>query len=177
MNRFHILLLIAVVALAGGAAHAQWQWTDKDGRKVFSDRAPPRDVPAKNIIRQPDPRTRGIDAVATTAPVKAASALNPPNGDSPPNSDIPKLSGVDKELADKKKLADAAVAAKTKADEEQTAKARADNCQRARNNKVVMDSGVRVSQNNAQGERAVMDDATRAAESKRIQAAIAASCK
>ena len=177
MNSFRTLLLIAVVALAGGAAHAQWQWTDKDGRKVFSDRAPPPDVPAKNILRQPGVKTRGIDTAANTAPVKAASAPNPPNGDSPPNSDTPKLSGVDKELADKKKLADAAVAAKTKADGEQTAKARADNCQRARNNKVVMDSGVRVSQTNAQGERAVMDDAARAAELKRIQTVIDASCR
>ncbi|MBC7704633.1 MAG: DUF4124 domain-containing protein, partial [Rhodoferax sp.] len=91
--------------------------------------------------------------------------------------DIPKLGGVDKELTDKKKLADAAVAAKAKADEEQTAKARADNCQRARNNKVVMDSGVRVSQTNAQGERAVMDDAARAAEIKRTQTAIDANCR
>ena len=177
MNSFRTLLLIAVVALAGGAAHAQWQWTDKDGRKVFSDRAPPRDVPAKNILRQPGINTQGIDAAANVAAVKAASAANPTNGDSPPNPDIPKLGGVDKELTDKKKLADAAVAAKAKADEEQTAKARADNCQRARNNKVVMDSGVRVSQTTAQGERAVMEDAARAAEIKRIQTVIDANCR
>ncbi len=177
MNSFRTLLLIAVVALAGGVAHAQWQWTDKDGRKVFSDRAPPPDVPAKNILRQPGMNTRGIDAAANIAPMKAASAPNPTNGDSPPNSETLKLSGVDKELADKKKLADAAVVAKAKADEEQTAKARADNCQRARNNKVVMDSGVRVSQTTAQGERAVMDDAARAAEFKRIQTAIDVNCR
>ncbi len=177
MNSFRTLLLIAVVALAGGAAHAQWQWIDKDGRKVFSDRAPPPDVPVKNILKQPGINTRGIDSAASAAPAKAASAPNPTNSDAAPNADVPKLGGVDKELADKKKLADAAVVAKAKADEEQTAKARADNCQRARNNKVVMDSGVRVSQTNAQGERAVMDDAARAAELKRIQAAIDASCK
>ena len=177
MHRFQTILLIAVVALAGGAAQAQWQWTDKDGRKVFSDRAPPSDVPAKNILRQPGVNTRGIDTAAATGPVKAASAPNPTTGESASDVDTPKLIGIDKELAAKKKLADAAVAAKTKADEEQTAKARADNCQRARTNKVVMDSGVRVSQTNAQGERAVMDDATRAAELKRIQTVIDTSCR
>lgn len=177
MNSFRTRLLIAVVALAGGAAHAQWQWTDKDGRRVFSDRAPPPDVPAKNILKQPGIHTRGIDTAASAAPVKAASAPNPTNSDSAPNADVPRVSGVDKELADKKKVADAAVIAKAKADEEQTAKARADNCQRARNNRVVMDSGVRLSQTNAQGDRAVMDDTARAAESKRIQMAIDANCK
>jgi hypothetical protein len=177
MNSFRTFLLIAVVVLVGGAAHAQWQWTDKEGHKVFSDRAPPPDVPAKNILKQPGINVPGIDSAASTTPAKAASAPNLTNSDAAPKTDVPKLSGVDKELADKKKLADAAVIAKTKADEEQTAKARAANCQRARNNKVVMDSGVRVSQTNAQGERAVMDDAARAAESKRIQTAIDASCK
>ena len=143
MNRFRTFLLIAVVALAGGAAHAQWQWTDKDGRKVFSDRAPPPDVPAKNILRQPGMNKRGIDTAANAAPVKAASAPSRAANDAPSESesDTPKLSGVDKELADKKKLAEGAAAAKIKADEERVTKARADNCQRARNNKVVMDSG------------------------------------
>jgi hypothetical protein len=34
-------------------ALAQWQWIDKDGRKVYSDRSPPSDIPEKNILKMP----------------------------------------------------------------------------------------------------------------------------
>src|SRR6188768_2550141 len=34
------------------AAHAQWQWTDKNGKNIFSDTAPPPEVPEKNILRR-----------------------------------------------------------------------------------------------------------------------------
>ena len=44
------LLLSAALLLAGTPAFAQWMWLDKDGRKVFSDRAPPPE------FRQPDGR-------------------------------------------------------------------------------------------------------------------------
>ncbi|MES2052695.1 MAG: DUF4124 domain-containing protein, partial [Pseudomonadota bacterium] len=41
-----------VLALAGASfsltALAQWQWLDKDGRKVFSDRSPPAEVQEKD---------------------------------------------------------------------------------------------------------------------------------
>ena len=33
--------------------HAQWQWIDKDNKKVFSDQAPPSEIPDKNILRRP----------------------------------------------------------------------------------------------------------------------------
>ena len=49
-------LRIALLALACTvplAATAQWQWLDKDGRKVFSDKAPPPEVPANRIVKQP----------------------------------------------------------------------------------------------------------------------------
>ena len=42
-------------------AQAQWQWIDKDGRKVFSDRAPPSDIPDKNILKQPGSRVAAPD--------------------------------------------------------------------------------------------------------------------
>ena len=47
-----ILLLAVACTWARGAA-AQWQWIDKDGRKVFSDRPPPADIQEKNILKQP----------------------------------------------------------------------------------------------------------------------------
>jgi hypothetical protein len=39
---------------------AQWQWIDKDGRKVYSDRSPPSDIQEKNILKRPAaPKIRG----------------------------------------------------------------------------------------------------------------------
>ena len=158
-------------------ASAQWQWTDKDGRKVFSDRPPPADVLEKNILKRPGTRAGvagttdapgpvvGVaDAIATAAPAPhiATSAL--------------KLSGVDKELADKKKKAEEAEAAKRKAEEERVVKAKVENCARAKQAKAGLDSGRRMARTNEKGEQEILDSAARAAEVKRIQSIIDSDC-
>ncbi len=143
---------------------AQWQWIDKDGRKVFSDQSPPADIPAKNIIRQP-----GAKAAVAPEPVAAAQPAKPA-------APAPKPSGKDKELEARKKQAEAAAAEKQKADDEQLAKLKADNCQRARQSKAMFDSGARVARMNAKGEREYMDDASRAVETKRLEGIIAGDC-
>ncbi len=108
----------------------------------------------------------GTPAATTTA---AASATKP--AASAPGT------GKDKALEEKKAQAEAAEAAKKKADEEKLAKAKADNCTRARQAKAAFDSGKPITQSNAQGERIFLDEAGRAAESKRIDGIIAADCK
>ncbi|SDP88561.1 protein of unknown function [Paracidovorax cattleyae] len=167
--KFHRLLVLACACSWALGASAQWQWIDKDGRKVFSDRPPPTDVPARNILKQPGgapppPRTQAANAAAD-APGTPASAAG-----------APRLAASDPELQQRKAQADAAEAARKKADEERQAKARAENCQRARQQQAMLSSGQLVSQVNAQGERAFMDDATRAAEMRRAEAAIASDC-
>ncbi|MBX9817281.1 MAG: DUF4124 domain-containing protein, partial [Burkholderiaceae bacterium] len=62
-------------------------------------------------------------------------------------------------------------------DEERVAKAKIENCARAKQAKATFDSGVRLSRTNAAGEREVMDDAARAAEAQRIQGIINTDCK
>lgn len=166
----HRPLLLAGLLLASLSAMAQYQWIDKDGRRVFSDRAPPADVPAKNIVTQPRggaapaaaPAAAEAAAPAASAAVTAAKAPAP---------------GVDKALEDKKKQAEAAEAAKQKAEEARQVAARADNCKRAQGAKATLDSGMRMARVNAQGEREVLDDTQRAAELKRVNEIIAASCK
>ena len=150
------------------AVSAQWQWLDKDGRKVFSDRAPPADIQEKNILKRPGNRpAAAAPTPSTEPPVTAPQAA----------SSAPKISGVDKELQEKKKKADEAEAAKRKADEEKVIKSKADNCARANQAKASFDSGVRIARTNEKGEREVMDDAARAAEMKRIQSVIESDCK
>src|SRR5450830_1876882 len=105
-NIRQILFLLA--CLVSLAALAQWQWTDKDGRRVFSDRAPPAEVPEKAILKRPS-NQRAADSRASAArtPLAGASAAQDA-------ASVPKLSGVDKELVAKKKKAEEAQLAKRK---------------------------------------------------------------
>lgn len=159
-------LRIALFALAlPSICFAQWQWIDANGRKVYSDQSPPAHVPAKNILRQPGVKGTPVVAAeeAPAAPAKAQASA-------------PKLSGKDKQLEEKKKQLEAAEAEKKKAQEEETAKLRADNCTRAKGAKAAYDSGIRIARTNEKGEREFLDDATRAAEAKRIESIIARDC-
>ena len=173
MKPFHAYFAI-VLALSAAGVCAQWQWLDKDGRKVFSDRAPGADVPDKNILKRP-----AGQRVAPPAPV--ASTEDPAATAAPAAPALPasaaKGVGVDKELEAKKKQAVDAEAAKKKAEEDRIIKAKIENCARAKQAKTTFDSGVRVSRTNAAGEREVMDDAARATEAKRIQGIIDADCR
>ncbi|MET3496514.1 DUF4124 domain-containing protein [Variovorax boronicumulans] len=174
MKLMHWLLVGCVVALPLSAS-AQWQWIDKNGKKVFSDQAPPPDVPEKNILRRsgtPPPRSA---TGATDAPAAdGTEAAAPKSRDSAAS---PKPSGVDKELEEKTKKAEADEKAKRAAEEAKVAKAKADNCARAREGKATFDSGIRIAKVNSKGEREIMDDTARAAEQKRVQSVIDSDCK
>jgi len=173
MKLFQTLLAMALVASCA-AASAQWQWTDKDGRKVFSDRAPPVDVLDKNIVKRPQGR-----ASSTPAPEAAAAGAEAAQGSPAPATPAAaaKGVGVDKELEAKKKQAADAEIAKRKAEEERITKAKVENCARAKQAKTTYDSGIRISRLNAAGEKEILDDAARAEELKRIQSVIASDCK
>ena len=166
----HLLLTVALAGL-GSAAYAQWQWIDKDGHKVFSDRAPSTDVPDKNILKRPGSRASQPAAPVGAEPGEPAAASLPlPTASKP-------VGGLDKELEAKKKQAQDAEAAKRKAAEEEVTKAKIENCARAKQAKTTFESGIRVARTNAAGEREVMDDAARAAELKRIQGIMAKDCQ
>jgi hypothetical protein len=168
MNFLRVTVLGLACALPA-ISIAQWQWIDNNGRKVFSDQSPPPGIPAKNIIKQP-----GMKSAAAPEPVVAASASQTAKPSALPS---PKLSGKDKQLEDKKKQAEAAEAEKKKALEEQVATARAENCQRAKRSKAMFESGTRIARMNDKGEREFLDDAARAAETKRLEGIIANDCK
>jgi hypothetical protein len=163
------LALLALVSFAPLVASAQWMWLDNGGHKVFSDRAPPADIPANHILRQPaGARLANVDAAAavpTSAPASATTTANPP-----------KVTGRDPALEEKRKQVEAAQAEKAKAEEEKVAAARADNCRRAQQGKAQIDSGMRIARINAKGEQEIMDDAQRQAEGRRLADVIARDC-
>jgi len=170
---FKIATKTLALALAGAAlalpAMAQWQWIDKDGRKVFSDRSPPADIPAQNILKQPNKAPTTSSSADAEAP---AAAVPAPVG----KASVPKLPAKDAQLEARKKQAEDLEAARKKAEEEKQAKAKTDNCERAKKGQAALKSGVRIAVVNAKGEREFMDDAARAAEAKRIQAIVESDC-
>ncbi len=170
-------LLLAVAAASFAIpALAQWQWLDKDGRKVYSDRSPPADIQEKNILKRP-PGARIAPPPAAADDPSAAPAGATPAPAAKANPGGLKLSGKDPQLEAKKKQAEEEEAAKKKGEEEKIAKARADSCERAKKAQASLQSGVRMSTTNAKGEREVMDDNARAVEQKRLQAIVDGDCK
>jgi hypothetical protein len=170
------LAFILCLGVFATAASAQWQWIEKGGRKIFSDRPPPADIAEKDILKRPPGAAK---AAAAALAAESASQAKPAAAAPAPASkaSTPKLSGKDAELEARKKKTDEEEAAKKKAEEEKVAKAKAENCERAKTGLATLQSGVRMSSINAKGEREIYDDAKRASETARAQEAIDLSCK
>ena len=161
------LIAIAWMALAclllSSAAQAQWKWRDNRGQVHISDIPPPREIPDKDVLQRPERAVRrATPAAAASAPALPASAGQAP---------------VDASLQEQRKRAEQEQAARTKADDQKTAAVRADNCQRARQQLATLDSGQRIARIGADGERQILDDTQRAAETQRAREAIASQCR
>ena len=161
------LFIAALCAMACGSALAQWQWVDATGRKVYSDTAPPSNIPEKNILKRPG-------ASAPQAVQESTSQGEPVAADkAAPVIQTPK---VDPRLEAKRLEAEKAEAARKKAEEEKRNQARADNCERAKRSLATMNSGVRIRTTNAKGESEIMDDTARAAETRRVEEIVSKDC-
>ena len=171
-----MLALLATVCCLPLTASAQWEWTDKDGRKVFSDQGPPSDIPDKNIRHRSGPLQSGINSATRPGAAAGASAARAATTGEPGDSGG-KPVGVDNELEQKVRKAEEAEKAARLANEQKTAKVRADNCSRAMQGKIIFESGVRVARLNAQGEREFVDGAARATEMRRLQSVIESDCR
>lgn len=164
------IALLALACCLPLAASAQWLWLDKDGRKVFSDKAPPPEVAPDRILKQPGGR------FATQAAPAADAAAAPAAPAASATLALPKPSGTDNTLAERRKQLQAAEAEKKKAEEAKVAALRAENCSRAKSSKATYESGVRLAQVNAKGEREILNDDQRATEVKRLNEIIARDC-
>jgi flagellar biosynthesis GTPase FlhF len=175
------------------SAMAQYQWLDASGRKVFSDQPPPANIPAKRILQQPG-KVAASSSSATTddsaaktnadidpndpkAQAKAAAAEAASKASDAVKKSAEKDKAKDKDLEAAKKKLDDEAAAKKKAEDDVRNAAKADNCTRAKQAKTTLDSGVRLNQINAKGERVFMDDAARMVETKRLEGIMATDCK
>ncbi len=163
-----ILCLVAAFALgvASLPALAQWQWTDSAGKQVFSDRAPPPDVPESAIRKRP------AAAGPVTAATSGTTLVAPESPASPPV-----ISRTDPTLTAKAKQAEQTLAAQRDAEASRLRQARADNCGRAKSALAHLASGQRVARSNDKGEREVLDDAARALEQRRLQGVVDTECQ
>lgn len=155
------LAVLAFLALAL-PAHAQWKWRDARGQITVSDTPPPRDIPTKDILQQPEVVVRR--PMAPPAPASAASA-------------VAAKPAADPVLEQRKLQAEQEQAARAKADEKQAAAARQDNCRRAQEQLATLDSGQRIARVKTNGEREYLDDTTRAQEAQRARQVIASDCR
>ena len=171
---FKFVTKTLVLAIASStltlSALAQWQWVDNEGRKVFSDRAPPVEIKDKNIIKRPAYKLTSANQplIETLAP-SASTTLALIN--------TPRLSGKDTELDSKKKKIENEEILKKKLEEEKVSKIKSDICDRARINWATLKSGIRMTSANANGEREYFDEARLAAETLRTQDVIAENCR
>jgi len=155
------IALLALACTLPLVASAQWVYLDKDGRKVFSDKAPPPEIATERILKAP----KGVALPAAPTLPEAA-----------PAGDLPRTTGKDKALEDRKKQLAAADAEKKRMEDSNYASAKADNCTRAKQAKANYASGQRISRIDGKGERSYLDDNERAAEVRKLEEVIARDC-
>jgi uncharacterized protein DUF4124 len=163
--RLHAVVCVGfTLLLATLPAAAQWKWKDARGQVVISDVPPPRDIPERDVLQKPDLVARRPGA--QLAPVASA-----------PAGETLAKAKVDPELEARKKRGEQEQGERAKADEEKVAMQRAENCKRARSHLSTLDSGMRLSRTNENGEREILDDKGRADEMQRTRQVIASDCR
>ena len=165
------LLALTLLALSL-PSHAQWKWRDKDGAVTISDRPPPRDIADKDVLSRPASARR-----AGLLPAAAASAASGVSGASGASAPADAKGPLDREVEARRRAAEQEQAAKAKAEETRLAAQRAENCQRARSQITTLESGQRLARVNGKGEREMLDDKARADELAQARDAAASNCR
>ena len=140
----HFLAGSALLMFAS-LSHAQYVWVDEKGIKQFSDRSPPANIPAKNILKMP--RGQSVEAAEPAAAAGSPAASAAPRSVAEREADYKKRQ-LAKAEADKRAASDTSQANVKKAV-----------CDSARAAKSELESGVRL-RSGANGD--YMDDQQRA---------------
>ncbi len=152
LRPLHAALIAALLAAAPAQAQI-YQYKDASGRTVISDRPPPGAAPARV---SPAAGGEADNAPATGAPPQKSLADR--------DLDFKKRQQEQREAADKaqKKAADKA--------------ARDEDCERARRQLQLLESGERLATRDAQGERVFVEDDQRTAEIARTRKYLSEAC-
>ena len=166
------ILVAGLLAVLAGPAFAQWKWRDANGQITASDRAPPMSIPDKDILERP---TTVVVVRRPAAPAAPASAAEAPA--LAPAASAPARTALETEVETRKRAAEQQAAAKARADEQRAAEQRAQNCRRAREHVMALESGQRMARFNDKGEREVLDDKARADELRTARGVMASDCR
>lgn len=158
MNQRITRLALATALIACTTlAQAQWMWVNEKGVKQLSDQPPPPGTPANRILKAPrgqavpDLRQPPADSAETPAPATAEAKAPPAK---------PTLAERNADYNKRQKLA--AENAAKEADEAQRASDKVKYCTEAKKNIDLLESGVRISEVDAQGDRGFLSDDNRA---------------
>ena len=145
----HIALAVVVLLVATAVNAEIYQWKDKNGKTIFSDKPPTENVVEQKKIVS-DPSTAGA-----TAPKSVA----------------------DRDLEFRKRQKESQENTE-KVQKEQAASAeKQENCANARRYQATLESGERVALRDDKGERYFLDDVQRQLEAEKARKAVEASCK
>ena len=157
---------IAVAACVLGlatTAMAQYVWLDEKGVKQYSDQPPPSSVPKKRILKEPSGMAAAPEPTATddtsTTPEKAKP-----------------LTTAEKNIEFQKRQAEQAEKEKKAAEQAKQASDKAANCERARAYNRTLESGVRITRTDKNGEQSFLTDEQRAQETRDAKRALS-ECK
>lgn len=149
------LVTMLTLFIFSNIALAQFVWVDDKGVKQFSDQPPPPSVPKSKILKFGG---KSMDSQETSTDA----------GSDTPKKEKAQESISDKEIAYKKRREEMATKQK-KADEEAKASAaKSDSCRRMREYKQNLDSGQRIAETDANGNRTILDDNKRTEELNRL---------
>ena len=158
------LALLACTSLA----QAQWVWVNEKGVKQLSDQPPPPNVPLKNILKAPRGQT-----MPTSTPSEEAASAPAQEAKAPP----PKPTLAERNADFKKRQLEAAEA-ESKAKDEANRKAEKERyCAGVKQNMGALESGARISEFGAGGERNFISDEERARRLKENRDAFNKACK
>lgn len=147
MKRIALLAAVAAIAVS---AHAQiYQWKDENGKTVISDKPPVGAVQTQKKF--------GAGTSSTSAPAQKSLAER--------EMDFRKRRKESQDLAEKTRKEEAAAA-----DQQE-------NCNNARRQLQLLESGERVALRDEKGERYFMDDAQRSQEIAKARSFLESNCK
>ncbi|RJX30984.1 MAG: DUF4124 domain-containing protein [Oxalobacter sp.] len=168
MKQVCLAILTALLALTVvSPASAQYIWLDKNNVKVYSDKAPPPDIPNNRVLKGP----RGYKA--KNIEVKYTDGTEPPAPEakaaSAPGTPKPPMTTAEKNAEFNKRRMEQAEKEKKAAQEEKNRQAKAENCERARAYHRALQTGQRISRTNASGGKDYMGDEERARETSKVE--------
>jgi len=179
MKHLQLRLLPGVLCAAlfsAPLAHAQapYIWIDDKGMKQLSDQPPPPSVPPGRILRQPRNAQVAPAPGAADDPAATAAAPTADSGKAAADDKAKRPPTLAERNADfNKRKAEAAEAGQKAAQEAAQKSAAAATCENARSDQLALESGIRMSTFDKDGQRSFLTEAQRAERSKQNKAVLA----